>query len=289
MGGNAIRVIAVEGGPGPISGPAQPILVLAEDEIQSLGGPVKLAANAPLQVVNAEGSRVVRGGNAIPVYPVLEDGSYDAGFAGDPFCVGFDLCDTFTDPNGTLLTAHQANAGGLWTYRGGGNNADIQDNTAQQTPDGVNDYYATLDGVIGAGGQIEMRVRTRTATGSSWTSPAIFFAADLAAGDGIILFVDASSKSTAFVASTVTAWAQNIGETAGTGMAAGVLDQWYKLKVIWNVAGDAIQMYLDDVLIHTGNLSTFGPFPDDGVGIGYPDRSKTQTLGQWEWIQGIAP
>ena len=66
-----------------IGGDALPIYVLAESDARVNGGQFLLKGGQPIQVTDVIGSaRGVIQGNAIPVWPVDDDGNYDADFAG---------------------------------------------------------------------------------------------------------------------------------------------------------------------------------------------------------------
>ncbi len=80
LGGTAIRVFNAEGIPRPIvSGPATPVVVLTDTDIEENGGPHTVAGGAALPMVNVE-DRPIRGGYALCVYPVDADGNYDPTF-----------------------------------------------------------------------------------------------------------------------------------------------------------------------------------------------------------------
>lgn len=79
-GGAAIRVFNAEGISRPIvSGPATPVVVLTDDDIEENGGPFKVAGGAALPMV-ATDDRPIKGGYALCVYPVDADGDYDPAF-----------------------------------------------------------------------------------------------------------------------------------------------------------------------------------------------------------------
>lgn len=64
------------------SGDTQPIYVLIESDVESGGGRWKVTAGEAVQITDVIGN--VRGiiqGNAIPVYPVDDDGNFDPTFA----------------------------------------------------------------------------------------------------------------------------------------------------------------------------------------------------------------
>ena len=66
-----------------IGGDALPIYVLAESDARVNGGQFLLKGGQPIQVTDVIGSaRGVIQGKAIPVWPVDDDGNYDADFAG---------------------------------------------------------------------------------------------------------------------------------------------------------------------------------------------------------------
>ena len=69
-----------------IGGDALPIYVLAESDARVNGGQFLLKGGQPIQVTDVIGSaRGVIQGKAIPVWPVDDDGNYDASFAGNAY------------------------------------------------------------------------------------------------------------------------------------------------------------------------------------------------------------
>ncbi len=80
LGGAAIRVFNAEGIPRPIvSGPATPVVVLTDADIEDNGGPHIVAGGAAIPMLNVV-DRPVKGGYALCVYPVDTDGNYDPTF-----------------------------------------------------------------------------------------------------------------------------------------------------------------------------------------------------------------
>jgi len=80
LGGAAIRVFNAAGIARPIvSGPAMPVVVLTEADIEDNGGPFKVAGGAAIPMVAVD-DRTVRGGYALCVYPVDADENYDPTF-----------------------------------------------------------------------------------------------------------------------------------------------------------------------------------------------------------------
>lgn len=80
LGGAAIRVFNAEGIPRPVvSGPATPVVVLTDADIEDNGGPFRVAGGAALPMVNVV-DRPIRGGYALCVYPVDADENYDPAF-----------------------------------------------------------------------------------------------------------------------------------------------------------------------------------------------------------------
>lgn len=80
LGGAAIRVFNADGIPRlVVSGPATPVVVLSDADIEENGGPHIVAGGAALPMVNVE-DRPIRGGYALCVYPVDVDGNYDPTF-----------------------------------------------------------------------------------------------------------------------------------------------------------------------------------------------------------------
>ncbi len=69
-----------------IHGDAQPVYVLGENDVRANGGRWLLRSGQPLRVTDVIGTaRGVIQGKAIPVWPVDDDGNYDADFAGVAF------------------------------------------------------------------------------------------------------------------------------------------------------------------------------------------------------------
>lgn len=80
LGGAAIRVFNAVGIPRPIvSGPAIPVVVITDVDIEDNGGPFRVAGGAAIPMVNVM-DRPVRGGYALCVYPVDADENYDPTF-----------------------------------------------------------------------------------------------------------------------------------------------------------------------------------------------------------------
>lgn len=80
LGGAAIRVFNADGIPrSVVSGPATPVVVITDADIEDNGGPFRLAGGAAIPMV-AVVDRPVRGGYALCVYPVDVDGNYDPAF-----------------------------------------------------------------------------------------------------------------------------------------------------------------------------------------------------------------
>lgn len=80
LGGAAIRVFNAEGIPRPtVSGPATPVVIITDTDIEDNGGPHKVAGGAALPMV-ATDDRPIKGGYALCVYPVDADENYDPTF-----------------------------------------------------------------------------------------------------------------------------------------------------------------------------------------------------------------
>jgi len=80
IGGAAIRVFNADGIPRTVvSGPATPIVVITNVDIEDNGGPFRLAGGAAIPMVNVA-DRPIRSGSALCVYPVDADGNYDPAF-----------------------------------------------------------------------------------------------------------------------------------------------------------------------------------------------------------------
>lgn len=79
-GGAAIRVFNADGLPRLIvSGPALPVVIITDTDIEDNGGPFRVAGGAAVPMV-ATDDRPIRGGYALCVYPVDVDGNYDPTF-----------------------------------------------------------------------------------------------------------------------------------------------------------------------------------------------------------------
>jgi len=79
-GGAAIRVFNATGiSRTVVSGPATPVVVITNADIEDNGGPYKVAGGAAIPMV-AVVDRPVRGGYALCVYPVDADENYDPTF-----------------------------------------------------------------------------------------------------------------------------------------------------------------------------------------------------------------
>lgn len=201
-------------------------------------------------------------------------------------CEPWLICDLFDGAG--ALTDHTPNKGGSWTERGSsGNSGTLVGGACRQTADGTNDFYATL-GVnvpvgIGETGTIEATVAT-IGGGATYTTPGLLFLADVAAGDGLAVWLEKSAKSSNIVSGVVTAW--DVVAAQSDPVPALNLGTNYRLKVIWDSTGSAIMKYLDDVLIATDDQSAAGPFADDFVGLAFPDRGLAQGTGRWDQIFG---
>jgi hypothetical protein len=75
----AVRVI--DTGDDLIEGPRLPVYVLQPMDLAEYGGAFRLTGAKPMPMRLATQGRIL-GGPCIPVYPVLEDGKYDADWGG---------------------------------------------------------------------------------------------------------------------------------------------------------------------------------------------------------------
>jgi hypothetical protein len=73
----AVRVI--DSGGRETGGPRVPVFVLSPSDLEENGGRFKLTGGKPIHMRLSTEGRII-GGACIAVYPVLADGSYDAGW-----------------------------------------------------------------------------------------------------------------------------------------------------------------------------------------------------------------
>lgn len=80
IGGAAIKVFDAAGLPRPIvSGPAIPIVIITDTDIEDNGGPYRVAGGAAIPMLNVM-DRPVGSGSVLCVYPVDADENYDPAF-----------------------------------------------------------------------------------------------------------------------------------------------------------------------------------------------------------------
>lgn len=201
-------------------------------------------------------------------------------------CIPWTVCDEFTDPDTTALTAHTADKGGAWSHRAGGNVATIESNRAELVPDSLLDYFATIATGIpvspGDLGLLEATVKCETASAGTWTTPGLCFLMSTASGDGLIAWLERGSKASNIHSGVITGWV--LGGSLSTAVPALNLNQDYRLKVVWDWDATNTKLFLDGVHIATHN-NAFLP-AGSAVGLAWPDRTLNQTLGSWDLLRG---
>ena len=115
-----------------IGGDALPIYVLAESDARVNGGQFLLKGGQPIQVTDVIGSaRGVIQGKAIPVWPVDDDGNYDADFAGAFTPASIEGLILWLSAD-TIIGLVDTNPVALWPDQSGNGNDAIQGTAGKQ-------------------------------------------------------------------------------------------------------------------------------------------------------------